>query len=76
MSDRTELFYIRAMSYSKTYHKRPFKKKTKNWFSRPSIAREHSAILSTFISVNNMLLTSVQLQVYNSMINREKINRI
>ena len=27
-------------------------------------------------SVNNILLTSIQLQVYNSLINREKINRI
>ena len=27
------------------------------------------------ISVNNILSTSIQLQVYNSMINREKINR-
>ena len=28
------------------------------------------------LSVNNILLTSIQLQVYNSMINRENINRI
>ena len=28
------------------------------------------------VSVNNILLTSILLQVYNSMINREKINRI
>ena len=27
-------------------------------------------------SINNILITSIQLQVYNSMINREKINRI
>ena len=48
--------------YSKTCLKRPLKKKTKNWFSRPLIAkyrskvlqnapREHSAILSTFIKL-------------------------
>ena len=29
-----------------------------------------------YISVNNTSLTSSQLQVYNSMINREKIDRI
>ena len=28
------------------------------------------------ISVNNISLTSIQLQVYNSMVNKEKINRI
>ena len=28
------------------------------------------------LSVNNILLTSIQLKVYNSMINKEKINRI
>ena len=34
-------------------------------------------ILSFTFSVNNTILTSIQLQVlYNSMINREKINRI
>ena len=48
--------------YSKTRLKRPLKKKTKIWFSRPIIAkcrsevlqnapREHSAILSTFIKL-------------------------
>ena len=48
--------------YSKTCHKRPLKKKTENWFSRPIITkcrskvlqnapREHYAILSTFIKL-------------------------
>ena len=48
--------------YSKTCLKRPLKKKTKNWFSRPIIAkcrskvlqnapREHSAILLIFIKL-------------------------
>ena len=32
--------------------------------------------LSYLFSVNYILLTSIQLQVYNSMINKEKINRI
>ena len=32
--------------------------------------------LSSFLSVNNILLTSIQLHAYNSMINREKIIRI
>ena len=37
---------------------------------------KHSAILLSLISVINILLTSIQLQVYNSMVNREKINMI
>ena len=53
---------MRDPQYSKTCLKRPLKKKTKNWFSCPSIAicrskvlqnapREHSEILSTFIEL-------------------------
>ena len=35
-----------------------------------------SFFLSYLFSVNYILLTSIQLQAYNSMINKEKINRI
>ena len=56
--------------YSKTHLKRPLKKKTKNWFSRPIIAEcrskvlqnalmEHSAILSTFIKLPFVFKTFV-----------------
>ena len=41
-------------------------------FEFPKIA----ILVFVVLSVNNILLTSIQLQVYNSMINREKINRI
>ena len=34
------------------------------------------SIFRTYFSVNNISYTSIQLQVYNSMINRDKINRV
>ena len=54
--------YLYISKYSKTCLKRPLKKKTKIWFSKPVIAKcrskvlqsallEHSAILSTFIKL-------------------------
>ena len=57
-------------NYNKTCHKRPLKKNTKNWFSRPIIPQcrskvlqnallEHSAILSTFIKLPFVFKTFV-----------------
>ena len=56
--------------YSKIHRKRPLKKKTKNWFSRPIITqckskglqnapKEHSAILSIFIKLPFVFKTFV-----------------
>ena len=36
----------------------------------------HCFVLLTLFSLYNILLTSIQLQIYNSMINRDLINRI
>ena len=49
--------------YSKTWLKRPLKKKTKNWFSRPIIA-EHSAILSTFIKLPRPVFKTFVLSIF------------
>ena len=67
---KSEIKNKETYKYGETYLKRPLKKKTKKWFSRPIITQcrskvlqnalfEHSAILSTFIKLQFVFKTFV-----------------